>query len=82
LEVVPPIVVAAESLTRLSSDIETLELEVSEVLDLSLSEVCTRYFEGSNESEVDQVVAEEQDCLREDPRHWEEWEEAAIHEHG
>jgi hypothetical protein len=79
LEVVPPIVVTVDSLTRSSSDVGVqrsvveLDVEVSEALGMSLSKVQAQYFEGSDEGELDQVLTEERDCLREDLRHQEEW---------
>jgi hypothetical protein len=68
LEVVPPIAVAVKSLTRLSP-VESgvrqlvidLELEVSEALGESLSEVCAQYFGDSNMGERDWDLAEESD---------------------
>jgi hypothetical protein len=79
---VPPVAVVVDSLTRSLSDIEVQELdvEVSEVLGISLSEVQAQYFESSDEGEVDWILTEERDCLREELRHQEEWDVAARHD--
>jgi hypothetical protein len=45
---------------------DNLLLEVSEALGVSLFEVRTQYFGGSDEVEGDQVVAEEWDCHESD----------------
>jgi hypothetical protein len=61
LEVVPPVIVAVESLTRSSSGsgVEQLELEVSETLGESLSKVHAWYFGDSDLGKLDQDLAKE-----------------------
>jgi hypothetical protein len=50
-----------------ASDESGLAVEISDVLNISLSEVQARYFRGSNmSSEVDWVMAEERYHLRKD----------------
>jgi hypothetical protein len=82
-DVVPPIAVAVDSLTRLLSDIgvQELNIEVSEAFGISLSKVQAQYFESSDEGEVDHMLTEERDCLWEELRHQEEWAVAARHEY-
>jgi hypothetical protein len=61
VEVVPP-VVPIDALTRLesTSEMSGLAIVISEVLDISLSEVRDWYFGGSRtSSEVDQRMVEE-----------------------
>jgi hypothetical protein len=57
------------------SEISGLAVAISEVLDISLSEVQAQYFGGSGtSSEVDQRMAEEQYRLREDLQEQERFE--------
>jgi hypothetical protein len=68
MEVVP-LVVPIGTLTRSESvsEMSGLAVAISEVLDISLSEVRAQYFRGSGtSSEVYQMMAEEQYSLRED----------------
>jgi hypothetical protein len=68
MEVVP-LVVPIGTLTRLESvsEVSGLAVTISEVLDISLSEVRAQYFGGSGtSSEVDQRMAEEHYSLWED----------------
>jgi hypothetical protein len=68
MEVVP-LVVPVGTLTRSesTSEVSSLAIAISEVLDISLSEVRARYFRDSDTSnEVDWVLGEEWDALWED----------------
>jgi hypothetical protein len=53
-----------------------LAIAISEVLDISLSEVQAQYFRDSDSSnEVDWIIGEERDALREDLQEWARFDE-------
>jgi hypothetical protein len=65
---VVPLIVPVGTLTRSesTSDVSGLAVAISEVLDISLSEVQAQYFGDSDKSnEVDRVLGEERDALQE-----------------
>jgi hypothetical protein len=62
VEVVPPIIVAVNSLTRSSSGDGALEAEVSEALGISLPEVHGLYFRGIDEVRMDCILEEAMEC--------------------
>jgi hypothetical protein len=65
MEVVLSIMVPIAVLTRSSSGVGELSLEVSEALGVSLSKVHNLYSGGSDEVKNDRIMAEERDCIRE-----------------
>jgi hypothetical protein len=75
LEVVPPILVPVDSLTISSSDSGALELEVSEALGISLSEVHDLYFGGIDKVRRDRIIGEAMDCRWEDLQEREQFDE-------
>jgi hypothetical protein len=58
VEVVPPVIVAVDSLTRLSSGSGALEVEVSKASGISLSKVHDLYFGGIDKVRRDRILEE------------------------
>jgi hypothetical protein len=54
-------IVPIEELSRSSSGVNELSVEVSEALRMSLSEVCDLYFEDKDEVEVNHIIEEERE---------------------
>jgi hypothetical protein len=69
MEVVQHPVMPIEELLRSSSGINELSVEVSKALGISLSKVCAQYFECSPKDEIDNIMGEERECLREELRY-------------
>jgi hypothetical protein len=65
---VPSILIAVDSLTMSLTDSGVLELEVSEVLGISLSEVHALYFRGIYEVRRDRIMEEAMDCWFEEKK--------------
>jgi hypothetical protein len=78
VEVVPPIVVLVDELTRSSSGVGDLSVAVSDALGVGLSKVRDCYFRGSDEVEVDHNMVEERDRLWEELQYEEDHQREGI----
>jgi hypothetical protein len=84
LSEVVPLVVPVEELTRsasVSAGASNIALEISHALGESLSVVQAQYFGDNDVGELEGILADERDHLREDLQAREEWDEAQVLEH-
>jgi hypothetical protein len=81
MEVVQHPIIPVKELSRSSSGVDDLLLEVSEVLGMSLSEVRDWYFWGSDKVERDHIMAEEWDHYRECQRFKEGQKRVDVQKH-